>query len=166
MSRSGYSDDYGDDDPLALGRWRAAVRSAMNGKRGQAFLREALDALDAMPEKRLIVGELVVDGHQCRLGDSDIIVGADELCDKRGNPYPMGSCCLLGAVAKARKIDVSDLDPYDIGRVAPRFGIADAMTRELVYWNDECGPRNETPEQRWQRMRKLLSGCIKEHADA
>lgn len=52
MSRSGYTDD--DDDPLATGRWRAQVRSAIRGKRGQAFLRELIAALDAMPEKALI----------------------------------------------------------------------------------------------------------------
>jgi hypothetical protein len=45
MSRSGYSDDL---DPLALGRWRGRVASAMRGKRGQAFLREMLAAMDAM----------------------------------------------------------------------------------------------------------------------
>lgn len=46
MSRSGYSDDC--DDPLQEGRWRAAVNSAIRGKRGQAFLREALAALVAV----------------------------------------------------------------------------------------------------------------------
>lgn len=161
MSRSGYSDDYGDDDPLALGRWRAAVKSAMRGKRGQAFFREALAALDAMPDKRLIAGELIVDGSQCPVGETpDLIVGADELCDRRGKPHPMGSCCLLGAVAKVRKIDVSNIDPEDTPTVADKFGIADAMTREIVYWNDECGEWNETPEQRWQRMRKWVASQI------
>ena len=59
MSRSGYTDDYGVEDPLAMGRWRAAVNSAINGKRGQAALRETLAALDAMPAKAL-VGESLV----------------------------------------------------------------------------------------------------------
>ena len=162
MSRSGYSDDYGDDDPLALGRWRAAVKSAMRGKRGQAFFREALAALDAMPDKRLIAGELVVDGQQCRFGETpDLIVGADELCDRRGNPHPMGSCCLLGAVAIARKINVSGVDPEDTETVAHTFGLAGAMTREIVYTNDEGGAWDETPEQRWQRMRKWVAAQIK-----
>ena len=44
MSRSGYGDDYGDDDPLAIGRWRGAVNSAIRGKRGQQTLREILAA--------------------------------------------------------------------------------------------------------------------------
>lgn len=163
MSRAGYSDDYGDDDPLALGRWRAAVKSAMQGKRGQAFLREALAALDAMPDKRLIAGDLVIDGsqHPNTYFDAKFIVGADELCDIRGNPAPVGSCCLLGAVAKSRQMDVSDMDPYDIESVAPAFGLADAMTREIVYWNDEGGRYDETPEQRWARMRAWVEKQIK-----
>jgi hypothetical protein len=53
MSRSGYTDDYGDDDPLALGRWRSAVNNAIRGKRGQAFLHDLAATLDAMPEKKL-----------------------------------------------------------------------------------------------------------------
>lgn len=79
MSRSGYTDDY-DEDPLANGRWRAQVKSAIRGKRGQAFLRELADAMDAMPEKVLIAEELV---------DAD------------------GDACAIGVVCKARGIDTS-----------------------------------------------------------
>jgi hypothetical protein len=158
MSRAGY---YDDDDPLAMGRWRAAVRSAMRGKRGQAFFKEALAALDAMPDKRLIAGYLVVDGDQIPYGDKpDIIVGADELVDRQGVPMPMGAVCLLGAVGQARGLDMTDLDPEDIETVAPTFGLADAMTREIVYWNDEGGDRGETPEQRWKRMRAWIAKQI------
>ena len=155
MSRAGYSDYDDDFTDLELGRWRGAVRSAMRGKRGQAFLREALEALDAMPDKRLIAGELVIDGIQ------SLIVGADELCDMKGAALPMGSCCLLGAVARYRKIDVSDLCPDDIKAVAPRFNLAEAMTRELVYENDEGGDHKETPEQRWIRMRSWVASEIR-----
>ncbi len=41
VNRSGYCDDYGDDDPLALGRYRAQVASAIRGKRGRAAARAA-----------------------------------------------------------------------------------------------------------------------------
>jgi hypothetical protein len=158
MSRAGYYDDC--DDPLAMGRWRAAVRSAMRGKRGQAFLKEALAVLDAMPDKRLIAGHLVVDGDQCAFGMPDIVVGGDVLVDKHGAPTPMGAVCLLGAVGQARGLDMSDLDPEDMETVAPTFGLADAMARELVYWNDEGGPYSESPEHRWQRMREWISNQI------
>jgi hypothetical protein len=65
MSRSGYQ-DY--TDQWEVIRWRGAVRSAIRGKRGQAFLREMLAALDALPDKRLIRNELEVNGEYCALG--------------------------------------------------------------------------------------------------
>lgn len=159
MSRAGYSDDC--DDQLALGRWRAAVNSAMRGKRGQAFLREALAALDAMPDKRLIREHLVFDGWQGPWRGGEVIVGGDVLTDRTGTEMPMGSVCLLGAVGKARGLDMTALDPDDMETVAPAFGIADAMAREIVYWNDEGGYYGETPEQRWQRMRKWVAAQVK-----
>lgn len=164
MSRAGYSDDC--EDPLQEGRWRAAVNSAMRGKRGQAFLREALAALDAMPDKQLVAGRLVVDGWQVPWPGDEVIVGGDVLVDRRGVPMPMGSVCLLGAVGQKRGLDMSGLDPEDMETVAPTFGIADAMAREIVYWNDEGGPGCESPEHRWQRMRKWIASLIKTETTA
>lgn len=112
MSRHGYSDD-GDDDNLSLGRWRGWVASAIRGKRGQAFLKEMLAALDAMPEKRLVAEDL-------------------ETAD--------GAVCALGAVGKARGVDMKPIDPEDYGRVAATFGIAGPMAQEIMYVNDEIGP--------------------------
>jgi len=65
MSRSGYSDDC---DGTELNLYRGAVESAIRGKRGQAFLRELLADMDAMPVKELIVGRLEYDGAYCALG--------------------------------------------------------------------------------------------------
>lgn len=124
MSRAGYSEDH--DNEWDAIRWRGAVASALRGKRGQAFLREMLAAMDALPEKKLIAGDLV---------DAD------------------GCACALGAVALARGTDVSGVDPEDCSSVAPIFGIADAMAREVMYENDEGTFRPETPEQRFVRMR-------------
>lgn len=157
MSRSGYTDDV--DDNLALGRWRAQVASAMRGKRGQAFLREALAALDAMPDKRLVAGRLVVTGWQPPWWGDEIIVGADELHDRKGLPCSMGSVCLLGAVGQARRIDMTHLDPDDADSVAHAFGIAHQMAREIVHMNDG-GIWHETPEQRWKRMRMWVANLI------
>lgn len=164
MSRSGYSDDC--DDPLQLGRWRAAVRSALYGKRGQAFLREALAALDAMPDKRLISEHLVIDGKQAAYGDPDLIVGGDELAHRTGTAAPMGGMCLLGAVGTARAMDdLTQIDPHDSETVADRFGIAHAMACEIVYVNDEGGSYRETPEDRYARVRKWVAAQIKQPTD-
>ena len=67
MSRSGYSDDC---DGAELNLWRGAVNSAIKGKRGQAFIAEAIQSLDAMPKKELIAESLreTASGEFCTLG--------------------------------------------------------------------------------------------------
>lgn len=129
MSRSGYVDDL---ENWQLIMWRGAVKSAMRGKRGQAFFKEALAALDAMPEKRLIANTLEADGE----------------------------FCLLGALGHHKNMDVSKLDPEDSELVSDQFNIADALAREAVFMNDEGAYYDETPEQRWIRMRKWVESNI------
>jgi hypothetical protein len=123
--------DYCDSSELNL--WRGAVDRALRGKRGQAFLREMATALDAMPEKAL---------------------AADVLADSQAG------CCAMGAVARARGIDTTGIDEYDRETVAGLFGIAPAMAAEIAYENDE-GRYDETPEQRWTRMREWVRRNIK-----
>jgi hypothetical protein len=135
MSRHGYSDDC--DDNLAAGRWAGRLASAIRGKKGQAFLRELRDAMDAMPEKRLISEELVT---------------AD------------GDCCALGCVAKARGLDVSKVDPEEPDVVAGVFGITEVLACEVAYQNDEAYPAYHvacTPELRWKAVRRWLDEKIK-----
>ncbi len=125
---------YTDDcDNLEL--YRASVERALKGKRGQNFLREMLAAMDAMPDKALIARELV---------DAD------------------GSCCALGTVFKARGIDTSAIDKYDGEAVGGALGIARAMAYEVEYMNDEGALGNETPTQRFQRMRAWIVRQMKE----
>ena len=130
MSRAGYNDDGGGWDLI---RWRGAVTSAMRGKRGQAFLRELLTALDALPEKRLIQQEL-------ELG---------------------GEVCALGAVGRARGIDMKNIDPEEYDDVAATFGIPQALAREIEYENDEGTWKPETPEQRFERIRAWVVSNIR-----
>jgi hypothetical protein len=121
----------------------------IRGKRGQAFLREMAVALDAMPVKELISGEVVRDEQRV---------------------------CAIGAVAVARKIDVSVLDIYDGEDVGNAMGIARALACEIAYENDECGRRQEiegpsrhawgpetrpeSPAERWTRMRRWIESQI------
>ena len=127
MSRSGYSEDI---DQWALIRWRGAVASAIRGRRGQSFFSELLTALDAMPAKRLILGELEKDGEVCALGSLGL---------KRG-------------------IDQSKIDPYDREQVAKTFGIAGALAAEVAFMNDDW--HGESPEHRWARMRVWVAEQI------
>ena len=106
MNRSGYNDDC---DGWALIRWRGAVKSAMRGKRGQAFLRELLVALDALPQKRLIKDDLEVSGEYCA----------------------------LGAVGRLRGMDMSKINIDYREEIATAFGIAEAMAAEIMFWNDD-----------------------------
>jgi hypothetical protein len=129
VSRSGYSDDCSGPE-LAL--WRGAVNSAIKGKRGQQFLRELAAAMDAMPEKVLISGELQVDGQYCALG----VVGA-----ARGLP-----------------MDGIDLDRDVMARL---FGIAPAMAAEIMFENDDdYGWKGSAPAERWQYMRNWVASLI------
>lgn len=133
MSRSNYSEDC--DSEWDAIRWRGAVVSAIKGARGQAFLREAIAAMDAMPEKRLIAHELEA----------------------------AGSVCTIGAVGAKRGTPMKEIDPEDYRAIARAFGIAPALAQEIMFWNDEA-VWNETPEVRFSRMRRWLTDRLMEHA--
>jgi hypothetical protein len=148
MSRSGYVDDC--DDYLQFGRWRGVVASSIRGKRGQKILKEMLAALDAMPIKRLVANELEA---------------TDLVSFSHWGMIKAPGVCAIGAVGKARGIDMASLDPDDYSSVAGAFDIAEPLAQEIVWMNDEAGPWRETPEQRFARMREWVASKIKD-ADA
>lgn len=148
MSRHGYSD--GDDEPYP-GAWALYARrvaNAIRGKRGQQFLREMVEALDAMPVKELAARTAVS-------GDG-------------------AKCCALGAVAVRRNLDVSPIlyteadDEEDDGTwttewLRDALGLTDALAREVVYQNDEGGRSyhgGESDAERWQRMRSWAAARL------
>lgn len=140
MSRSGYSEDCDTDWSWIC--WRGAVASAIRGKRGQAFLRELIDTLDAMPEKRLIKKTLQ-DEH--------------------------GEVCAVASVMRSRGLSL-DVDIYDYEKIASLVGVNEKLVQELEDINDRvveyiCLPwtdyegstgwhRDETPETRWRLIRE------------
>lgn len=144
MSRSGYSDDCESwEGSFAL--WRQSVKLAINGKRGQAFLRDLLVSLQALPDKKLIAGNMERDGE----------------------------VCAIGALGRMRGIDMTEIDQvieefgdidggaqvgYEVGVV---FKIAPALAMELMYENDEASPWHETPEQRYHRMVRWVGRHIR-----
>jgi hypothetical protein len=131
MSRSNYSDEL---DPLELGRWRGAVLSAIRGKRGQRMLGELLSALSTMPVKELIADDLVTED---------------------------GKVCALGALGAKRKLDMTTVEPTDPEEVGALFDIPPALAAEIEYENDECGHPDETPAERWTRMRKWVRARLR-----
>lgn len=135
MSRSGYSDDCEN-----LNLYRANVARSISGKRGQAFLAELAETLDAMPVKELLADVFVSD-------DGD---------------------CTLGTVCRQRKIDTSNLDTeYGDWQghewLGKQLGIAACMVAEIEFENDERGGflKNETPAGRWKRIREWVSTNLK-----
>jgi hypothetical protein len=104
----------------------------MRGTRGQAFLKEMLAALDSLPEPKLIANDL--EAH--------------------------GEVCAIGAVGKARGVDMTNLDPEDHESLASAFGVAHALACEIMWMNDEWSCR-ETPEARHARMRQWVADHIK-----
>jgi len=121
-----------------LNLWRGAVESAIRGKRGQQCLRDLAAALDAMPTKELCVMEF--EAH--------------------------GEVCALGALGRARGMDMSDLYEGSCpSKVAQRFGVAEALAAEIMFINDEFRPPVGTrgadiSAARWIEVRKWVESKI------
>ena len=138
MSRSGYVDaDDEDASEQAYDSWRAEINTTIRSEHMQAFLVELAGAMDAMPNKILIHGELI---------DAE------------------GDCCTIGVVCKARGVDVAGMDFEDPDVVGFLAGIPCEMAAEIEYQNDEGGSRDESPESRWRRMRKWVARKIRKEA--
>lgn len=145
MSRSGYVDDDSDYDFSNL--WRGAVIRSIRGKRGQSFLHDLLAALDAMPEKRLVAGELEA----------------------------AGSFCALGVAGQSKGLNLASIDTYDYDALSKNFNISEPLAREIMYINDELvhidnweclhgewvRTKEEKPEEkRWEIVRKWVDENI------
>jgi len=146
MSRTGWTDGYEDD------QWRAimasgAIKSAIRGKRGQAFLRDLAEALDAMPDKRLADGLLVAeDGCKCALG----VLG-----ERRG----------LDLLALQQPLD------WDQEAIAKAFGVAESLTNQVQWINDESafvsdpvGDSDKERRLRWKEVRDWVAKNLETHS--
>jgi len=121
------------DDPLDWGRYEAAKRSTLRGRRGQAFLRELIAALDALPRPELSAGAL-------------------------GNRRT-GCVCALGAVALAQGDSFEDL-AKDNGNWSPEdaadwYGISPTLANEIIGANDDWRDGNslDVRRSRWRHVR-------------
>lgn len=170
MSRSCYSDDYGDDFPGQLELYRANVERSIRSRKGQARLRELRDALVAMPVKAL---------------EADMFL------------RPSGEACALGVWASQHQTDPDtrarmeqfDGDDGDTAQMLAPLGWPRLVVLDLVYENDRTeylydevlGPhqspyayqtysgawpvryrRDETPEERYTRVLAWVNEHITE----
>lgn len=136
MGRHGYSDDLDQQD---LAMWRGQVMSSIRGRRGQKLLHDLRDALDAMPEKRLITGALVRDGEVCAIARVAQVRGVD--------------------MTGWENTDDDDGGEDDHDFLAKSLDVSACLVQEIEWANDE-GMYSGTPEQRWEYMRKWVEKNI------
>lgn len=138
MSRSGYSDDY---DFNLLNLYRGTVHRAINGKRGQVFLKNMLKTLDQMPVKKLAAEVWIEQENACALG------------------------VVMQAAGHADKLEGLDpTDDYGAEIASKMLDIAPSLARELVFINDDGNYMKiepETDENRWTRVRHWVQENIK-----
>lgn len=148
MSRHGYSDDF--DDYLSYGRYRGQITSALRGRRGQRFLRELINVLDAMPVKRLFAIDYDQDGLYQKVDD------------EHRNDLDLCRPCALGAIANARGWeDRMDLNASEHHVIASRLDIHENLVAEVQFKNDEGWHGIMSEESRWQFMRDWAVSNLK-----
>lgn len=154
-----FNDDDGDEMfPGQWWLWEQALTRSVNGKKGQAALRDLRDALLALPEKKLIEGRLADD---------------------------QGCVCTVGALALKRRVDAGEKredvlaslvalvpwyeDEYGSGpddewgaqevtlEVGKEIGLSLTMAVALAGGNDD---RRETPEERYERILRYVERLI------
>ncbi len=91
-------------------------------------------ALEALPKKELYAGDLQVveDGEVC--------------------------CCAMGAIGLAEDTDMTEWDPYDHDWLSSHFDVAEALTMEVSWVNDEMGWGS--PARRFELMMKWVEGNL------
>ena len=117
--------------------YRYAVDRAIKGKNGQQFFLDLVAALEAMPTKELISGDLI---------DAD------------------GRYCALGAVCASRGFEVSFLLAASSVELSDLLEIAEDLVKEILWQNDEGGDviHQDSPVERWQLMYDWAKSLIVE----
>jgi hypothetical protein len=128
MTRLYYDDDL---DPSREGLVAGALRSAVRGKRGQRFIRDLVQALDALPSPELAAGALEDEDTEC--------------------------CCAFGAVRRFRGSDAVPLwfDPMEEDltpdHLAEPFNVSETLAWAVVQVNEDGMTGNDvsTRRHRW-----------------
>lgn len=129
-----------EDFPGQAELWQANCERSLNGKKGQAALRELAAALLALPEKKLIADELENEaGEVCAIGALAKFKGKEN--PKIGDSFG--------------DFDELEANSDEIERatvsLAQELGVPRMVAIAVVCENDDCFP-DPTPEQRYERM--------------
>jgi hypothetical protein len=165
MSR--IDEGYEPDDTESFLRscaFTANIRRAEAGKKGKRFFAELEAALLALPDKKLANGALTRPPRTMTVDGFEVLRFFPDWKD-------CGEYCALGAVAVKRAMDAGktklqalkeladedEEDDYDMGwdkieGAAAHLRISMPLAYAIVDENDEGGPHNETPEQRYERV--------------
>lgn len=136
MSRFDYADG---DEAIPWAFWERIVSRALAGKRGQRALAEFEEALVALPEPKLIEGNLASDEGVCAVG----ALVAHKLAKRDG---------LAMAEAMAELPHGEDYeDIHETAEAGRNAGLTWAVAWHMAYLNDEKFV-DETPEQRYEAM--------------
>lgn len=165
MSRSGWSDDWGDDFPGQTGLFRGNVDRSIGSKKGQQRLRELKAALEAMPIKELAREVFLQSSEACALGvwaDHHIAIDAT----KRGelaafNGDDDDTADMLGPSGWPRLV-VKDV-VYENDR---EMYLYNEVEGPQVNWSGPHGPvryrRDETAAERYTRVLEWVNERIVE----
>ena len=149
MSRSSYTDDYGEDYPGQLELYRANVERSMRGKAGQARLRELRDALLALPVKELHDGIFAAGTPEkpavCALGAWAL---------KRAGGDPAKAAEMAGP---------SPEEDTETAAALAAHGWPRLVVMDTIFMNDDVG-RHETPAERYARVLAWVESQIIEPA--
>lgn len=146
----------GDDEPYpnAWHLFQNRIEQALNGKRGQALLKELEEALVSMPVHRLLYSGFCKDGEVCTLG----ALGVKREMDKGKTREE--ALKYLARVVKRKGIerDEEEFGPNgdSIKFAAKRLDMAFSLAWEIIYQNDEENGHKKTPEQRYETVLKWV----------
>lgn len=143
-------------DVLRMYAWDANLDRQIKGKRGQAFLRELLAALEALPSKRLVANELAKDGEVCTLGALALKRRTDAGEDRERVLADLGSICVDPDQEPDDERAYEDMEAW-----AKRVLACPSMLAFVIpHENDEDW--RSTPEQRYTAMVMWVRSLIME----
>ena len=138
--------------------WQANVCRAINGRRGQQFFRDSIQALESLPSKRLIAGAICAEGEVCAIGAyaafkavqqrtstsmAEAIYKLETIYpgwrDENGYVHP-------GEFGDDSKNYGEDQETADLGA---HYGMARVLAWQVAEYNDEWW--DGSPEQRYEQ---------------
>lgn len=107
--------------------WPARVQQVIDGKRGQRILRELIDALLALPERRLIAGAIAKHGEVCAVG---------ALAKKRGVELTTERDVIIDGKWGKHVFDEWEGGDQETAELGASLGMTWTLAWEIGYKND------------------------------